>query len=60
MRKYIPLEVNTVPKPEFMIWENLDFVKVKLGFVDKFNRYRAFVAVNVVNIALTYGLCHLI
>ena len=41
MRKYIPLVVTEAPKPEFMIWQNLDFVSERLGFLKTASRYIA-------------------
>ena len=55
LRKYIPLEVRSVPKPEFMLWENLDFVKRKMTVWEKLSGYRALLAVNLVNMALAFA-----
>ena len=59
MRKYIPLIVRSVPKPEFIIWQNLDFSNKGVGLLKKLSRWKAFIIVNIVAIALTYGLCYL-
>lgn len=34
-KKYVPFHVRPAPKPEMILWQNLDFVNKPVDFVDK-------------------------
>jgi hypothetical protein len=60
IRQYIPLIVQEVPKPELIIWKNLDFVNKKLTIGQKVYKYGPLYLLLILVAALTCGHVYLI